>query len=154
MAPEKISRLVLLGESISDAVVSFLTTPPPHPLRLNPAPTASLRNATGMMACALFNAADGFPDVQAKSFQYVYVSINSGLANCEFKEVAAGTYAVSVFHDENDNKKLDKNFVGVPLEGYGVSNNIRHMISAPEFKESSFQVNGEVDKNIKIRMGY
>ena len=57
-------------------------------------------------------------------------------------------------HDENDNKKLDKNFVGVPLEGYGVSNNIRHMMSAPEFKESSFQVNGEVDKNIKIRMGY
>jgi uncharacterized protein (DUF2141 family) len=113
-----------------------------------------IRSTTGMMACALFNVADGFPDVQAKSFQYVYVSINSGLANCEFKEVAAGTYAVSVFHDENDNKKLDKNFVGMPLEGYGVSNNIRHMLSAPEFKESSFQVNGEVDKNIKIRMGY
>ena len=113
-----------------------------------------IKNATGMMACALFNVADGFPDVQAKSFQYVYVSINSGLANCEFKEVAAGTYAVSVFHDENDNKKLDQNFVGVPLEGYGVSNNIRHMMSAPGFKESSFQLNGEVDKNIKIRMGY
>jgi uncharacterized protein (DUF2141 family) len=113
-----------------------------------------IKNAKGMMACALFNVADGFPDVQAKSFQYVYVSINSGLANCEFKDIAAGTYAVSVFHDENDNKKLDKNFVGVPLEGYGVSNNIRHMMSAPEFKESSFQVNGEVDKNIKIRMGY
>ena len=107
-----------------------------------------------MMACALFNVADGFPDVQAKSFQYVYVSINSGVASCEFKDIAAGTYAVSVFHDENDNKKLDKNFVGMPLEGYGVSNNIRHMMSAPEFKESSFQVNGEVDKNIKIRMGY
>ena len=113
-----------------------------------------IRSTTGMMACALFNVADGFPDMQAKSFQYVYVSINSGLANCEFKDVAAGTYAVSVFHDENDNKKLDKNFVGMPLEGYGVSNNIRHMMSAPEFKESSFQVNGEIDKNIKIRMGY
>jgi uncharacterized protein (DUF2141 family) len=113
-----------------------------------------IRNATGMMACGLFNAADGFPDVQAKSFQYVYVSINSGVASCEFKDLSAGTYAVSVFHDENDNKKLDKNFVGMPLEGYGVSNNIRHMMSAPEFKESSFQVNGEVDKNIKIRMGY
>ena len=113
-----------------------------------------IRNATGMMACALFNAADGFPDVQAKSFQYVYVPINSGVASCEFKDVAAGTYAVSVFHDENDNKKLDKNFVGMPLEGYGVSNNIRHMMSAPGFKESSFHVNWEVDKNIKIRMGY
>ena len=113
-----------------------------------------IRNETGMMACALFNFVDGFPDVQAKSFQYVYVSINSGVASCEFKDVAAGTYAVSVFHDENNNKKLDKNFVGMPLEGYGVSNNIRHMMSAPEFKESSFQVNGEVDKNIKIRMGY
>lgn len=113
-----------------------------------------IRSTTGMMACALFNVADGFPDVQAKSFQYIYVSINSGIASCEFKDVAAGTYAVSVFHDENNNKKLDKNFVGMPLEGYGVSNNIRHMMSAPEFKESSFQVNGEVDKNIKIRMGY
>ena len=113
-----------------------------------------IRSTTGMMACALFNVADGFPDVQAKSFQYVYVSINSGVASCEFKDLSAGTYAVSVFHDENDNKKLDKNFVGMPLEGYGVSNNIRNMMSAPGFKESSFQLNGEVDKNIKIRMGY
>ena len=39
-----------------------------------------IKNAKGMMACALFNVADGFPDVQAKSFQYVYVSINSGVA--------------------------------------------------------------------------
>ena len=40
-----------------------------------------------------------------------------------FTDLPAGVYAVSVFHDENMNQKLDKNFVGVPKEEYGASNN-------------------------------
>jgi len=44
---------------------------------------------------------------------------------CEFPGVAAGTYAVSAFHDENSNGKLDRNFMGIPREGVGASNNAK-----------------------------
>ncbi len=33
-----------------------------------------------------------------------------------------GKYAVVVYHDENDNHKFDRNFIGLPTEGFGVSN--------------------------------
>jgi uncharacterized protein (DUF2141 family) len=51
--------------------------------------------------------------------------MNSKRAVCEFPGVAPNTYAVSVFHDENSNGKLDTNFMGIPREGVGASNGAR-----------------------------
>ena len=51
----------------------------------------------------------------------------------------AGTYAVQVMHDENDNGKLDANFMGIPTEGYGFSNNPQVMRRA-HFDEAKFEV--------------
>jgi hypothetical protein len=65
-----------------------------------------------------------------------------------------GTYAVIVFHDENQDGKLDKNFLGVPQEGYGASNNVRHLMSAPEFEEASFVVPAAAVTPIKVQVRY
>ena len=43
-----------------------------------------------------------------------------------FDELPAGTDAVSMYHDENDDKKFNKGLFGRPKEGYAVSNNIVH----------------------------
>ena len=51
----------------------------------------------------------------------------------------AGSYAVQVLHDENDNGKMDANFMGIPSEGYGFSNNPQVMRKA-HFSESKFEV--------------
>ena len=51
----------------------------------------------------------------------------------------AGSYAVQVMHDENDNGKLDANFMGIPTEGYGFSNNPQVMRRA-HFSEAKFEV--------------
>ena len=51
----------------------------------------------------------------------------------------AGTYAVQVMHDENDNGKLDANFMGIPTEGYGFSNNPQVMRKAL-FSEAKFDI--------------
>ena len=53
----------------------------------------------------------------------------------------AGSYAVQVMHDENDNGNLDTNFMGIPLEGYGFSNNPQVMRRA-FFSEAKFDVTG------------
>ena len=44
-----------------------------------------------------------------------------------FDGVPAGRYALMVIHDENGNGRLDTNLVGMPVEGYGFSNNPRVM---------------------------
>ena len=51
------------------------------------------------------------------------VKIEGASARCVFEDVTPGTYAVVVLHDENDNRQCDRNRLGIPLEGYGVSNN-------------------------------
>lgn len=53
----------------------------------------------------------------------------------------AGSYAVQVMHDENDNGKLDSNFMGIPIEGYGFSNNPQVMRKAL-FSEAKFDITG------------
>ena|SRR5689334_22212544 len=51
----------------------------------------------------------------------------------------AGSYAVQIHHDENDNGKMDSNFMGIPVEGYGFSNNPQVMRKA-YFSEAKFEV--------------
>ena len=64
-----------------------------------------------------------------------------------------GRYAVVVYHDENDNHKFDRNWIGLPTEGFGVSNNPSLFLVAPKFEESSFEVTGEVT-HVDVEMKY
>ena len=62
----------------------------------------------------------------------------------------AGTYAVQVLHDENDNGQIDSNFMGIPVEGYGFSNNPQVMRRA-YFSESRFDL-GDAPSSVTIRL--
>lgn len=64
-----------------------------------------------------------------------------------------GKYAIAVYHDENKNQKLDKNFVGIPKEGYGFSNNAVGKLGPPKFSETSFSLDTNL-KKLSIRMNY
>ncbi len=63
-----------------------------------------------------------------------------------------GMYAVAVYHDENDNRRFDRAWTGLPLEGFGVSNNPRPFLRAPTHGESAFEVtSGNRVVNIDLR---
>ncbi len=55
----------------------------------------------------------------------------------------AGAYAIALYHDENGNKKFDRNFIGIPREGYGFSNNPGFSFGPPDQDETLFRVDGE-----------
>ena len=57
-----------------------------------------------------------------------------------FKDVAPGTYGVKTYQDANRNQKFDQNFIGLPLERYGFSNDARPFLSAPGFSRTKFVV--------------
>jgi uncharacterized protein (DUF2141 family) len=69
---------------------------------------------------------------------------------CAFASVAPGTYAVALFHDENDNGKLDTNFVGIPREGVGVSNNKLRSFGPPTWDDAKFALNGDVVLDVSL----
>ena len=63
-----------------------------------------------------------------------------------------GTYAVVVFHDENENGKFDRSWNGLPSEGFGVSNNPRVFLRAPTLSEAAFEVGaGQTVMKIELR---
>src|SRR5258708_2936742 len=92
-----------------------------------------LRNNNGIVGCSLFNSADGFPDKTDKAIKLANGKIADGRAICEFSNVAPGDYAISAFHDENSNGKLEKNFIGMPKEGVGASNDAKASFGPPKF---------------------
>ena len=76
------------------------------------------------------------------------------LQNTEINNVLPyGEYAVTLFVDFNGNKKLDKNFLGIPKEQYGFSNNVMGRMSAPTFDQAKFAIAGPTTQNIKLRIG-
>jgi uncharacterized protein (DUF2141 family) len=67
-----------------------------------------------------------------------------------FTDLAAGSYAIKIMHDANDNGELDRNIMGIPSEGYGFSNNAGKFGPA-SFKEASFRVAADTNQTIHIR---
>jgi len=66
-------------------------------------------------------------------------------------EIPDGEYAIAFFIDANGNKKLDKNFLGIPKEQFGFSNNAMGTLSAPTFEQAKFTVAGNTIQNIKLK---
>lgn len=57
-----------------------------------------------------------------------------------FRGLPAGTYAVAAFHDANGDGELNANFVGMPTEGYGFSNDARGFMGPPAFDDAAFSL--------------
>ncbi len=111
-----------------------------------------LLNQNGKLSIGLYNKNDDTFANMSKYYKGVNLIINDKKAIYTFENISNGTYAISVIHDENENKELDKNFFGVPKEGYGFSNNIRPTFRGANFQESKFKLNS--DKTIVINIGY
>ena len=101
-----------------------------------------LRTDKGQVLCAIYSSADGFPKRGDKALAHANSPIAGGHAACEFPALQAGMYAISVFHDENSNGKLDTNFMGIPREGVGASNNAKGHFGPPKFDAAAFRFSG------------
>jgi len=112
-----------------------------------------LRNDRGQVLCALFSSAEGFPKNSEKAIAHARSEISREGAVCDFAGIAAGSYAVSVFHDENSNGRLDTKFLGIPREGVGASNNARGHLGPPKFEAAKFQFSGG-RLDLKITIAY
>ncbi len=70
------------------------------------------------------------------------IKVRNTEARCDFEDILPGTYALAVIHDENMNGKLDTNWLGIPIEGYGFSNDAKGLFGAPSFSAARFPYDG------------
>ncbi|MFY7811513.1 MAG: DUF2141 domain-containing protein [Flavobacterium sp.] len=67
-----------------------------------------------------------------------------------FEKIPVGVYAVSLFHDENDNNKLDTNFMGIPKERYASSNDAKGFMGPPKYDDAKFELKKDKVINLKL----
>ncbi len=92
----------------------------------------------------------GFPDCKGREARSASLPIANGQARIRFANIPSGTYGISVFHDANDNGKLDT-FLGIPKEGYGFSRNPPFRPRAPRFDEVEIALRGDTAETISLR---
>jgi uncharacterized protein (DUF2141 family) len=116
-----------------------VTTPPAsQPARAPLTVTIKdLRNKKGQVIFGVFKSADGFPNVESKSV-YWEVKDAADRPLTFTRNLPAGRYAASVLHDENRSGDMDRGVAGIPLEGYGVTNNPKPRLRAATFDEAAF----------------
>lgn len=69
--------------------------------------------------------------------------INPAKTRIIYDSIPYGTYALTVHHDEDSNEVMNRNFIGYPAEGFGLSNNPKIILSVPKFDECKFKVEKE-----------
>ncbi|MDD3877233.1 MAG: DUF2141 domain-containing protein [Bacteroidales bacterium] len=100
-----------------------------------------MRNENGNLLVALYNNKSDFLNANKAVYQRI-VSATTDNHIIFFENIPMASYAVAVIHDENANGKMDTNFLGIPTEYIGTSNNIRSRFGAPSYESSVFFYNG------------
>ena len=116
---------------------------------------SNIKSDSGFIRIHLYNAErkEYFPKKTRKCFQRQVEKIQKGHSIAVFENLPADFYCLSVHHDENSNEQMDTNFLGIPKEGWGISNNVKLFMRLPEFDECSFRLNGK-DTSINVEMRY
>ncbi|MEO5706881.1 MAG: DUF2141 domain-containing protein [Alteraurantiacibacter sp.] len=145
---------------IAALAASVLLAPLPAPLLATSSQTTTsvsvtvtgLRNTHGIIQACLTAAPEFFPDCDRDPGSHrlsVHAAANLQL---EFDDVAPGTYAVALLHDENSNGRVDKMLM-IPREGFGFSRDAPVRMGPPHFADASFAL-GSVPVHQAIRMRY
>ena len=97
------------------------------------------RNADGTMLIAVCDEPNFLDGACVKTMK---VKAQTAPLRVVIPGMPPGRWAVQVIHDENDNVDFDRNFLGIPTEGYGFSNNPRGTFGPPDFDDAAVTMEG------------
>lgn len=112
-----------------------------------------LRNQQGQICLSLFTSSKGFPSNGAEAVQNRCVAITAMPLFVTFENLQPGSYAVAILHDDNSDNKANRNFLGIPLEGFGFSGNPVIRTGPPKFNDAVVLV-ASPSTNIQIQLNY
>jgi uncharacterized protein (DUF2141 family) len=109
-----------------------------------------ITQAAGQINIAVYDRQDAFMDLKkARVLRNISVQA-AGNLQVLLADLPPGSYAFSCYHDINGNGKLDTNWLGIPTEPYGFSNNARPKFRAPNWDEAKIYWNGRDAVNIRL----
>ena len=130
-------------------VMSFITMPS-NAANLT-VTVEQVRNSKGDIRFSIFDVPSQFP--QGNELNSKDIPAQIGFVTVQFYNLVLGAYAIAIHHDENSDGEMNTNFIGLPKEGYGFSNNAKVNFAAPAFEAAAFNLDVG-DKSIRLRVVY
>ena len=118
----------------------------------NPQLTIEIRNIEvieGNIRIGIFNTSEKFLK-QGFTFKNYLVAASDTIVSIVIDDLPEGEYAFLLYHDKNSDGKMNQNFIGIPKEPYGFSNNIKPKFSAPSYKDCMILL--DEDKTIRVKL--
>ena len=111
----------------------------------------NIRNNDGFIYIFIYSYENQYPYEPYKHYKVNKSKVNNGKLTAHISSLALkDTYAITLIDDENSNEDLDR-WLGIPNEGYGFSNNVRPMLSLPEYEDLIFDFNNSKKLNVKVQ---
>ena len=110
---------------------------------------SNIETMKGDIKVGVFNTDATFLKVGYAIKNYT-VKVEKNTAVITITDLPKGEYAVSMYHDENSDNKMNTNFIGIPKEPYGFSNNVKPKMSAPKYTDCKFSFSE--DKTLQIKL--
>lgn len=107
-----------------------------------------IEEVKGTVLVAVYNTEESF---MKKHILSAKQKVSGKQVTVVLENVKPGEYGISAFHDENDNDKLDTNFVGIPKELYGFSNDAKGSFGPPAFEKAKVKITGETKLVINLK---
>lgn len=109
-----------------------------------------LKSNDGYIRLAIYDKAKDFPK-NGEYYKLYKIKISNKTSKLTINNLPAGDYAIAIMHDKNNNKKMDKNMMGIPKEGFGFSNNPKIVFKEPSFNECKISMTNQ-PQSILIKM--
>jgi len=106
-----------------------------------------IQNNSGKLMAEVYNSKGKF---LKSAYKTTSTSIKANTATVIFSDLPKSDYTVMVYHDQNGNGKLDKNFIGMPKEPVACSNNAKGFMGPPKYEDAKFSL--VADSKITIKM--
>lgn len=100
----------------------------------------NIQELKGIMSFALYNSESTFNDPELAFKEYFIDVDNMPSMSFRFENIPPGEYALAIFHDANSNAELDQNFISIPQEGFGFSNNAMGNFGPPKYDDAKFEL--------------
>lgn len=111
----------------------------------------NIKETKGSFLISLYNDVTNFLK-EGKEFRKQKVKVLDSIMQFTFAFIPQGTYGVVMYHDANDDGKCNKNFLGIPKEGFGFSRNYRPILLPPSFNDVKIEL--KQNENIIINLIY
>ncbi len=108
----------------------------------------NIEEIKGRILIGIFEKEEDYPK-EDRMFRALAIKVDANAVSGSVR-LPKGEYAVALFHDENDDEICNTNWIGIPREAFGFSNNIRPFFSLPAFDK--VKVNVVQDKKIEISL--